>query len=200
MNLHLRRSQPRNSLFVANALSRRAALGRLGAGFGLGLGLLTRAQGAVAQESTPMTEAATPPFLDTWLTVWNEDPSQAEVVYTDDAVLEDVPAGVNFEGREAVQGHVEEIFAAFPEHESVVQSAFAAGDWAAVEYLFTATYTGTFPGLPPGAGQEAILPAVSIMELADGRIRREAHYYDAYALLIQLGALPAPGAEGTPAP
>jgi hypothetical protein len=37
--------------------------------------------------------------------------------------------------------------------------------------------------------------------LTDGKIRRYTEYWDAYAFLVQLGALPAPGtAPGTPMP
>ena len=41
----------------------------------------------------------------------------------------------------------------------------------------------------------------SVFELTDGKIRRYTEYWDAYAFLVQLGALPAPGtAPATPMP
>ena len=58
---------------------------------------------------------------------------------------------------------------------------------------------GVYAGLPTGSGQTVTLPGAVIFELEGDRIRREAHYYDAYTLLVQLGVLPAPGMEATPA-
>ena len=34
----------------------------------------------------------------------------------------------------------------------------------------------------------------ALLELADGKVVREVHYWDLYAALIQIGALPAPSA------
>ena len=63
----------------------------------------------------------------------------------------------------------------------------------------TGTYTGQFPGLPPGAGQVIRFEGASILELDGDRIRADREYWDSYGLLVAVGALPAPGAEATPA-
>jgi hypothetical protein len=121
------------SLHAGRDLSRRTALGRLGAAVAASLGLAATGARAAAQDSTPMTEAATPVFLVDWLAVWAEDPSQADSVYTGDAVLEDVGGGAVYSGREEIRDHVAAEFAAFPDHTYEVRSAFRAGDWAAAE-------------------------------------------------------------------
>lgn len=186
---------------IAAGLSRRAALRGLGGG-GLAALALTagapsgpRPAGIAAQEATP---AALPPLFEEWLAVWGRDPDRADALYADEAVLEDVTAGAIFSGRDEVKAHVEDEFAALPDHTYELLSAFVAGDRAAAEFRWTATYTGTYPGLPPGTGQALSLRGAVFIELMDGRISREAHYYDAYALLVQLGLLPAPGAEDAP--
>jgi hypothetical protein len=73
-----------------------------------------------------------------------------------------------------------------------------SGACAAIEYVVTGTYTGQFPGLPPGGGQPFTIRAVSILELDRSTIRAEREYYDVYAFLVAIEALPAPAAAGTP--
>ena len=184
------------ALFAA-ALPRRAALG----GFGSGLvTLLLAASGhrAAAQEATP---GVLPPLFTEWVAVWAEDPARATTLYADDAILEDVSSGAVFRGREEIQAHIAAEFSGFPGHAYELPIAFGGDEWAAAEWVFTGAYTGTYPGLPPGAGQAVTLRGAALFRLTDGQIRWEAHYYDAYAFLTQLGLLPSPGAtEATPAP
>lgn len=186
--------RPLHTMRHTGHVSRRLAVGQLSIGLVAGLGGMGRVERATAQGGTPMADREGPPFLEAWLSTWVEDPGTAGAVYAEDAVLEDVPAGARYEGRDAIRAHIEEEFAAFPDHDYEVNSAFMAGDWAAAEVVLSGAYTGTLPGLPPGTGQLVKVPAVAIFELADGMIRREAHYYDVYGLLVQLGVIPAPEA------
>ena len=172
--------------------SRRAVVRGLAGGGLLTAVSLATGRRLAAQDATP---AAVPPLIEEWLAVWGDDPAGADTVYTEDAVLEDVAFGVAFRGRDELKAHIEAEFVGFPDHTYELRSGFVAGDFAAAEFTFTGTYTGSYPELPPGEGQAVTLKGAAIFELSDGKIRREAHYYDAYAFLIQLGLLPAPGAE-----
>lgn len=185
------------SSFGLSVLTRRTVLTGLGAA-GIAAVLAARPLGGASagQEATPGT---LPAPLDAWLHAWGVDPTGADTLYAADAVLEDVAGGVSFLGPAEIRAHIEEEFVGFPDHAYAVSLAFVAGDMAAVELVYTGTYTGTYAGLPPGSGQAVSVRVAAILELAGGQIRREAHYYDAYGFLAQLGVLPAPGAETTPA-
>lgn len=183
-----------------SALPRRVILrGLAGGGLAALAGASGRRLAGAAQDASPV---AVPPLFAEWLAIWGSDPAGAEALYTDDAILEDVAFGTSFRGLAALRDHIEDEFVGFPDHAYELHTGFVAGDFASAELTFTATYTGTYPGLPPGEGQAVSLRVAAVCELADGKIRREAHYYDAYAFLIQLGLLPASGteaaADGTP--
>ncbi len=151
-----------------------------------------------AQEATP---APLPPPLDELLAAWNaHDPQRLAALYAEDAVV-DVRIASNqvFRGPDEVAAWAAGTFAAVPDLRFEIGRAFVAGDLVALEWVYTGTYTGQLPGLPPGAGQALRVPGATVFELRDGKIVRETLYYDLYLFLIQTGAVPAPGAQATPA-
>ena len=155
---------------------------------------------AAAQDTTP--EAGDVPLaLQEWAAAWSEhdDGARLAALYTSDATHEEVPSDTNFAGPEEIAAYAQSHFAAFPDVALELTSAFAAGDLAAAEWVYGGTYTGSLPGLPPGAGQPFSVRGTAIFELQDGKIRRSASYFDFYSLLIQLGVLPPPQPAATPA-
>jgi steroid delta-isomerase-like uncharacterized protein len=186
----------------ATALSRRAALGRLGGGLAAALALAAGGRRVAAQEAGP---AATPPGLPPLLAEWEaamatHDPDRILALYAADAVWEEVALNLVARGHEEIRAHLERLFVATPDIAFDLAGGFAAGDRVAAEWTVTGTSTGDFPGLPPATGQRFSFRGASIFELADGQIARYTEYWDAYAFLVQLGALPAPEAEASPAP
>jgi steroid delta-isomerase-like uncharacterized protein len=178
-------------LFVASspnsdALSRRGALVRLGAG-GLGLALAGRLNLAAAQ-STP---AAIPTLLQSWADAWSSaDPVTAvAALYASDGVYEDVPTDTR-----SAPGQVSSFLAPFVKGVSAVKIApsagFASSDWGVLEYLFTATNQGAFPGQ---TGANLSVRIATVFELSGDKIRRSSDYYDLVTILTQLGAMPAAG-------
>jgi steroid delta-isomerase-like uncharacterized protein len=180
-------------------VSRRTALAGLGAG-GLGLALASRIHPADAQEGTPSATSGTiPPIAQAWAEAWAaEDPDRLVALYTPDSMFEEVAFGEAHLGTDETRAAVEAEFAAFSQIAVTWSSGFQAGNWAAAEGTFAGVYTGQGEGLPPGTGQQFAVRFAVIFELEGDLIRRESDYFDAYTFLIQLGALPAPGAEGTP--
>jgi len=154
-----------------------------------------------AQDTTPMA-GTVPPALQEWAAAWSEhdDGARLAALYTSDATHEEIPSGTIFQDPEEIAGYAQSHFAAFPDVALRLTSAFAAGDWAAAEWVYGGSYTGSLPGLPPGAGQPFSVRGAAIFELQDGKIRRSASYFDFYSLLVQLGVLPPPRPAGTPAP
>lgn len=110
-----------------------------------------------------------------------------------------MPIGVTTHGQNELSSYLQGLKSAFPDFSLVVTDAFVSGDWAAAEWVVTGTYTSQFPGLPAGTGQHFSLRGASVLQLENGKVRGDREYWDAYAFLIALGALPAPSPAATPA-
>jgi steroid delta-isomerase-like uncharacterized protein len=149
---------------------------------------------AAAQNASPAASpAAVPSELADWAAAWAVgDVEGVLAAFTDDADFEEVPIGVVTHGQDELRAHLEGLKAAFPDISIVVTDGFVAGDRAAAEWTFTGTYSGQFPGLPPGAGQTGTVRGASILELEGGKVRADREYWDAHAFLVQSGELPAP--------
>jgi steroid delta-isomerase-like uncharacterized protein len=111
-------------------------------------------------------------------------------LYTDDCTYEDVPMGAVNHGKEELRAFGQLFFSGFPDATFEMTSGFVAGTWAGGEWLMRGTHTGDLPGLPATEKSMAVRGS-SMLELADGRIRRCTDYWDMAALLRQLGLLPA---------
>ena len=156
------------------------------------------ARSVAARSSTP-TSDATSPILQEWAEAWSEhdDGSRLAALYAENGTHEEVPSGTLFSGPQAIAGYAQSHFLAFPDVMLELESAFAAGDQAAAEFVYAGTYEGSLPGLPAGSGQPFSVRGAAIFELQDGKILRSASYFDFYGLLIQLGVLPAPGSSAS---
>ncbi len=178
-------------------LTRRAAA--------LGLGSLTAAvavRGTTAQDATPeATAGALPPVLAEWVAAWTaHDSDRFLALYLPDAVYEEVPTKTVAEGHDAIRAFTEFNFANFADIEVRPESGFQAQDWAVLQAVFAGRYTGSLPGLPAGSGQPFSVRFATVFHLDGEKIRRNTDYFDNYAFLIQIGALPAPsGATPTAA-
>ena len=106
--------------------------------------------------------------------------------------------GLAARGPDQIRAHLERLFTAAPDIDYEVTSGFVADDHAVVEWVVTGTYRADFPGLPPATGQPFSFRGASVFTLTDGKISHYTEYWDAYTFLVQLGALPAPAAGGTP--
>jgi steroid delta-isomerase-like uncharacterized protein len=153
-----------------------------------------------AQEASPAAApAALPPLLAEWLAAFNAgDADRLLALFTDDGLWEEPAIGLAARGPDEIRAHLERLFTAAPDIGYAVTSSVVAGDGAVVEWVVTGTYSADFPGLPPAAGQPFSFRGASVFEMTDGKIQRYTEYWDAYAFLVQLGALPAPEAAGTP--
>jgi steroid delta-isomerase-like uncharacterized protein len=104
-----------------------------------------------------------------------------------DVIAEDHAQGCLFAGRAAVEQLLWEFFVqGFPNARPEVQCIVASEEAVALEITLYGRQDGPFLGIPP-TGREVRLPMTIINVFADGRIRRLALYYDAGALLRQLG-------------
>lgn len=115
--------------------------------------------------------------------------------YAPNGVLEEVGFAAIFTGQEAIRENEAVFLSAFSNVTIKVPVAFAAGNLAGVEFSFSGTYSGALPDMPPGMGQTVSFRGSSILLVGTEGILRHNQYFDAYSILIQLGAIPAPVEE-----
>jgi len=178
-----------------NGIPRRAALRQLGFGGLAAAGMVVGSARApvAAQETTP---AAIPPLLEEWAAAWSaEDLDRLLALYTDDAVFEDVAAGVIVRGKREIGAVFATSLEAFSGIQQTLLAGFLAGDRATAEAQFAGEQTGDLPG-SAASGRAVSYRFAAVFELAGERFRRESDYLDLYGLLVQLGALPSPGSTG----
>lgn len=81
--------------------------------------------------------------------------------------------------------------AAFPDQQTTIEDVIAEGDKVVVRATFKGTHQGELIGIPP-TGRTVILPWISILRLANGKIVEHWYQDDQMGLMQQLGVLPAP--------
>src|SRR6478735_8811169 len=90
----LRHNDGRSAMDVRaaeNAISRRNAVVRIGAGAGLSLALVTRSGAVFARQSTPSAEGELPPAMASFISALEAtDPDRLAASYAPDGVLEEV--------------------------------------------------------------------------------------------------------------
>jgi steroid delta-isomerase-like uncharacterized protein len=121
---------------------------------------------------------------------WNSgDPEKVASFLTDDCVFESLPGEAVHRGLEEVQAWATGVFASFPDFKLEIKSLFVAGDWVGVEWIETGTHKGAMGPHPP-TGKSFAVPGASIIELHQGKIKRETLYWDSATFLRQLGLMP----------
>lgn len=94
-------------------------------------------------------------------------------------------------GRHDLTARVQTILDAMNPVQFTIEDVVVAGDRAVVRWTQTATQSGPFLGMPP-SGRTATFAGIDIHGIRDGRLAEHWHVIDMYALLQQLGAIPAP--------
>ncbi len=83
-------------------------------------------------------------------------------------------------------------FSAFPDGHVVVEDMFAEGDRTAARLVFKGTHQGEFMGVPP-TGKQIAVPSIDLARFENGKISDHWGGPDQMFLMMQLGAIPAPG-------
>lgn len=140
---------------------------------------------SAAQDAPPEPAAvAIPGTFQRWFATYEaEDAAGFAALYTPDGVYEDVASASAAEGTEAIQETAEAYFANQDDYVFVPVSFIQGDDWAAMEYLLSATDAAS--GI-----RITHVRVATIFELDGDRIRRSSDYYDLYGVLGQLGLLP----------
>lgn len=131
-------------------------------------------------------------MLQDYYDAWNaHDVERIATFFTDDCVYDDVPAGAPTHGKEELKASWGAFFPTCPDFKIKVKALFATGDWAGSEWVLSGTQAADWPGMP-NTGKSFTIVGASIMELRDGKIRRNSDYWDMVSMLVQLGMMPAP--------
>lgn len=97
------------------------------------------------------------------------------------------------DGRSDLRARVELILAAMKPLRFDIEDVVAEGDRVVVRWVQQGKQSGPFMGIPP-TGREFTTAGIDIHRLRDGRMTEHWHVVDLFALLQQLGAIPAAGA------
>jgi steroid delta-isomerase-like uncharacterized protein len=133
-------------------------------------------------------------MLDEWAIAWsssaNADPERVLALFADDGMYEDVTSGVVVRGQEELRRYLIGAFATIPDFTFHVLGRFAAGRSAAIEWTMSGTHRADWAGMPATGRRFSSVRGTSILELEAGKIRRQSDYWDAAAVMKQVGLLP----------
>ncbi|MFN0194048.1 MAG: ester cyclase [Aestuariivirga sp.] len=93
--------------------------------------------------------------------------------------------------REKFDGMMRMISAAFSNGRHIFEGQVAEGDWVATRMTWTALHTGDFNGVPASNRPARIAGSVHD-RFKDGKIIEHHAVFDSMALMMQIGAIPAP--------
>jgi steroid delta-isomerase-like uncharacterized protein len=128
--------------------------------------------------------------LEDWASAWSSrDAVKLLSLFTDDCVYEDVTFGVITHGKKELRAFAEGVFAGVPDFKIELTARFLAGTSGSMEWVMSGTHKGDFPGMP-STGKRFSTRGVTILELQDGKIRRNSDYWDAAGVMRQVGLLP----------
>lgn len=98
-------------------------------------------------------------------------------------------------GRDNYKRGIAMFFNAFPDLNATLEDAFSAGDRVAARLTFRGSQHGELMGIPP-TGKAVEFGMLTIHRVADGKLVEGWVNFDAFGMLQQLGAIPAPGQTG----
>ena len=105
--------------------------------------------------------------------------------YANDAVVEDPLFSEPFVGLQAIERRFAAEVASVPDRALTITNRFFAGEQLIVEWIATGTHAYSFLGFG-GTGRTYHLTGVTVVTRRDGKIVREAHYFDVADLRRQV--------------
>jgi steroid delta-isomerase-like uncharacterized protein len=125
--------------------------------------------------------------LEDWARYWSShDWDHLLPLFTDDVVYEDVTLAAVNHGKQQLRAFGEAFFSSFPDVTFELTSRFASGSQGGVEWVMRGTHGGDMGGIS-ATGKHVEVRGASVMEFANGKIRRNSDYWDMATLLNQLG-------------
>jgi steroid delta-isomerase-like uncharacterized protein len=132
------------------------------------------------------------------LAAWNRgDPEGIAVNVAEDVIWRDVALGMPLHGREALKAAAQAYMTAFPDLRIEETSSTVAPPRLVQELTISGTHRGEFLGVPPTGRFTQNYAAVVTTFDDDGMMIEGALYWNALALLQQLGVIPPPDQMAT---
>jgi steroid delta-isomerase-like uncharacterized protein len=121
---------------------------------------------------------------------WNaHDPDAVAACYAEDAEVVDVTMPEPMRGREGIRAYVSGYVTAFPDLRLESGEPIIDGNRIAEEWKATGTHNGELMGMP-ATGRKMVTVGCGMGEVGDdGLFRRVVNYWNAGALMQQLGLL-----------
>jgi len=104
---------------------------------------------------------------------------------------EELPPGIPRD-REGVKQRTAMLHSAFPDFKATIDDMVAEGDKVVIRQTWSGTQKGEFMGVPP-TGKSVSFGVIDIIRLSGGKIVEHWGQMDSMGLMMQLGAIPAPG-------
>jgi steroid delta-isomerase-like uncharacterized protein len=121
---------------------------------------------------------------------WNaHDVDKVMTFFTDDCEYEDAIMREVVRGKPEMRAYLVEWLAVFPDLSFEVKNHYVGPEGGGAEFTFSGTHTNPVMGLP-ATNKPFTVRGASILELRDGKIRREADYWDAASFMTQIGMMP----------
>jgi len=98
-------------------------------------------------------------------------------------------------GREGLKQFVTYIHSAWADLHFVVEDQIAEGDKVTTRFTITGTHQGEFAGIP-ATGKQAVIRAINIHHVVDGKIQEAWLEWDALGMMQQLEVVPGSGGNG----
>jgi steroid delta-isomerase-like uncharacterized protein len=136
-------------------------------------------------------------LIDGWEAAWSgKDAGAFEPLCAPGVHYEDPLTGEPLEGVDAVAGHAERLWAAFPDARLERTGArLTDGRFVAAPSKLLGTHRAALEGLPP-TNRFVVVHCVWYCELRAQRLLRIRAFFDVYDAATQLGVLPARGTMG----
>jgi steroid delta-isomerase-like uncharacterized protein len=120
------------------------------------------------------------------------DPQKMASHWSPEGVEDIIVFGI-FRGPDEIRAFFDELFAAVPDAETVVERVVADDRHAAVQWRLRGTFSGgRFQGLDP-VGKAVTMRGLDMFEVENGRIVRNTAYSDGLDFARQVGLLPPQG-------
>jgi steroid delta-isomerase-like uncharacterized protein len=136
-------------------------------------------------------------LFDGWEAAWSgKDAAAFDELCAADFHYEDPLTVEPLEGVEALAGHAERLWAAFPDARlEKTGQRLTQGDFAAAPSKLLGTHRAALEGLPP-TNRFIVVHCVFYCQLDRQRLKRVRAFYDLYGAATQLGVLPGRGSLG----
>jgi steroid delta-isomerase-like uncharacterized protein len=125
--------------------------------------------------------------------VLNTHDAEAAGAFCTDDVVEEVPLPGQGPGLAGLKGVLSEMSAAFPDIHWTVHEQIAEGEFVLTRFEWTGTHRGPFFGMP-ATGKPVRVWGFVRDRIQDGKITHTRILMDTLGMMMQLGAVPPPGA------